>query len=347
MRALIQGVVLGCIATSSYAAVSLGDHLSVSGFGSFSVAKSDNSTPLLVNREITDETCWDCDTTVGLQVDLRLTDQLRASAQLVKRPHDHFSSPELEWAYIDYEGDEWGINAGRLRLPLFLTSEYYYVGHAYTWARPPTEVYGSTIGFTSYEGASAHIDIELPNEGILKIGPYVGIPREDDISLGRIDIHFDIDRLLGFTAELSHFNYTLRTAMLHSKYSTSFNPEPAIINVYTLGGQYFWQDWEWMAEVQSDTLQTNWYVSGAYQWGDIKPYLVYGESHHRSKSKSVTLGVRYDLRYNISINAEWQQFMMRDSDYMAGNSGQFVEPPILHREDKDAQLLTLMVNFVF
>lgn len=104
--------------------------MDISGFGSTSIAWSNNATALYVNREISEDTSYDCDTVFGLQGDIKLTDDLNQSVQVVNRPQDDWSSPELEWAYLGYSFSDYNLRAGRLRLPLFLDAEYYYVGQA-------------------------------------------------------------------------------------------------------------------------------------------------------------------------------------------------------------------------
>ena len=77
------------------------------------------------------------------------------------------------------------------------------------------------------------------------------------------------------------------------------------------------------------------------------PYIVYGEnkakvtkiSQFEGKSgSSFVMGLRYDLLYNVSINAEWQQFKS-----FGGQRGAFVVSP----KEPDADLYTLMLSFVF
>lgn len=130
---------------ASDATIELTEQLSISGFGSTSWAKSDNETAVIINHGISDSSCFDCDTTFGIQLDY-FNDAFKASVQLVKRPQDNWSEPELEWAYAGYSVNNFEFRAGRLRLPIFLLSEYYYVNHAYTSTRPPEEVYNSILG---------------------------------------------------------------------------------------------------------------------------------------------------------------------------------------------------------
>ncbi|WEM44266.1 hypothetical protein PTW35_23555 (plasmid) [Photobacterium sp. DA100] len=334
---------------TSVAAIQITDNFSISGFGSTSITKSDNSTPLFVHREITDETCYDCDTTFGLQADLSIIEDVNASVQVVKRPQDHWSDVELEWAYLNYEVNQFSFRGGRLRIPLFLISEYYYIGQAYPWARPPQEVYDSILGFTSYEGISASWLWDVNDEAVVRITPYYGFGNDNKVKFSGARFNFKTDYLAGLSAELSGFNYRVHFGYLNSKYlmSPSSSSEKETLNIYTLGGEYSMDDWLFMSEVQTDDLQTNWYVSAAYSVDKFTPYLVYGESHHRRKSNSVTAGIRYDLTHKISLNAEWQGIYMDREDYNAGNEGQFVTAPIHYNEDKDVQVYTVMINFIF
>jgi len=337
------------ISFSLNAAIKVSDNFSISGFGSTSIAKSDNSTPLFVHREIDDSTCYDCDTIFGLQADLNITDELKASLQVVKRPQDEWSEPEIEWAYLAYQYDDFSFKGGRLRIPLFLVSEYYYVGQAYAWARPPQEVYDSLMGFTFYDGLSVAWQKDISDEAAVTASLYYAFDHEYKTELGKDELTFDTDRIAGISADLSGFNYRVHLGYAHVKFTQlpAATPAAEILNVYTLGGEYSFDKWQFMAEIQTDKIQSNWYVSGAYNYEMFTPYLVYGESHHRRQTNSLTAGLRYDITYSISLNAEWQGIYMDSSSYDKFSTGAFITPPKLTGEDKDAQLYTLMLNFVF
>ncbi|HCG6381696.1 TPA: sulfate ABC transporter permease, partial [Vibrio parahaemolyticus] len=122
MKRSLLAVLISSVAFPSLATVELTDNLSLSGFGSIAWDQSDNETSLLVNRFIDDDSCFDCDTTFGLQLDY-FYQAFRASVQVVKRPQDHWSEPKVEWAYLAYTYNNVEIRGGRLRLPVFLISE--------------------------------------------------------------------------------------------------------------------------------------------------------------------------------------------------------------------------------
>lgn len=90
------------------------------------------------------------DTTFGLQANAVINDQLSVTGQLVGRGADEFDV-SLEWAYFSYKlGEEWTLQGGRKRLPLFYYSDFFDVGYAYTWIRPPGDLYGWQI--VNYNG---------------------------------------------------------------------------------------------------------------------------------------------------------------------------------------------------
>ena len=89
----------------------------------------------------------------GLQVSSDLGDGLSATAQIVARGADDFNA-QFEWAYISYDINEsWTLQAGKKRLPLFYYSDFYDVGYAYVWMRPPADTY--TWQIFNYNGINA------------------------------------------------------------------------------------------------------------------------------------------------------------------------------------------------
>ncbi|MGF1749946.1 sulfate ABC transporter permease [Vibrio cionasavignyae] len=341
---------ISAMSAPSFAAIDLSDNFSISGFGSTSWAKSDNATPLMVNRNINDENCYDCDTTFGVQLDY-YREAFKASVQVVKRPQDHWSEPQLEWAYLGYSIGDFEVRGGRLRLPVFLASEYYYVGHAYTTARPPGEVYNSILGVTAFNGASVTWNLDISDEMQLALTPFVGFKDTNEVDLNSITtLKFETKNMWGANAQLIGDNYRINFAFLDSNFDqtvtlmgTEFPTTPdQNIKLYSLGGEYDFGNLKLTAEGQKNDLAMAWYGMAAYRISAFTPYAVYGQEYDEDNNKtgaSTTLGLRYDVRYNVSVNAEWQKFDAYDNA-----RGAFVSSP---RVDTDANLYTVMVNFVF
>ncbi|BFM10298.1 hypothetical protein R50072_04510 [Simiduia litorea] len=89
---------------------------------------------------------------IGIQANANLAQGLTATAQLVGRGADDYNA-RLEWAYLSYDiNDNWTFQAGKKRLPLFYYSDFYDVGYAYVWMRPPADTY--TWQIFNYNGAN-------------------------------------------------------------------------------------------------------------------------------------------------------------------------------------------------
>ncbi|WP_260261421.1 porin [Vibrio intestinalis] len=357
MKPIIATLAL-CFSAPSLAAIEIGEYFSFSGFGSTSWAKSDNQTPLFVHRNIQDESCFDCDTTIGFQLD-GYFNNFQASAQVVKRPQDDWDDPELEWAFIGYEWQDFTFRIGQQRLPLFLTSEYYYVGHAYTTARPPTEVYDSLLGITSYKGVSVAWNMDLDDYGNMVFTPFYGIKDSRSVTISdSTQVDLETDHMWGVNLTYYADNYRVNFSYLRSYYDQKVTisnimigpivlpPQVAEtydlnVELFSFGFEYEWDAATLTFEAERNDRTTAWYTAVDYSYNKLTPYLVYGQLYDQDEEKasdSVTLGVRYDIIPTVSVNAEWQSLHGED-----GRRGPFVETP----QDLDANLFTIMVNFVF
>ncbi|HCG8481355.1 TPA: sulfate ABC transporter permease [Vibrio parahaemolyticus] len=362
MKRSLLAVLISSVAFPILATVELTDNLSLSGFGSIAWAQSDNETSLLVNRFIDDDSCFDCDTTFGLQLDY-FYQAFRASVQVVKRPQDHWSEPKVEWAYLAYTYNNVEIRGGRLRLPVFLISEYNYVGQAFTTARPPNEVYDSILGITAYDGLSFRWNYDLNENVMITAMPFVGYGYSSDVTISEdTDISIDTNYSVGLNLTLSGDNYRWNFAHLNAEYdqttvlSNAMQPilgqgsaagairlkdEDQHIQLFSLGAKYEFDRITVTAEGQTSDISTSWYAATSYNLNKFTPYVVYGQQFDDNEKKtgdSVLTGLRFDVDYNVSVNAEWQHFKAFNND-----SGAFSLPPA----DTNANLYTVMLNFVF
>lgn len=353
---LFSVALMSLFVAPAFATIQLSEDLLFSAFGSTSVTKSDHETPIFLNREITDETCFDCDTTLGLQLDYQFLTNFAASIQVVKRPQDEWSEPDIEWAYIGYNYDQYDIKIGRLRTPTFLDSEYYYVAHAYASARPPQEVYDSQLGITSYDGISLKWQGELTDEHTLSIEPYGTFLGERDASKGTQQYEFDIDLMIGMKIELSSYDYRLFINGLRTDFDMevqipgyTFDLNDQSFKTYSMGGEYLWDAVTLRAETYySKDRNFNWYAQIAYDIGKFTPYVSYAEKNSigdadENDNQSITIGVHYDITPSVSINLDYQREMT--DDYTPAASGQFTET-FAAGSKTDANIYTLMVNFI-
>ena len=90
---------------------------------------------------------------VGVQGTYNITPDLSATAQVVARGVDGVKG-YLEWAYLSYDmTPSWTLQVGRKRLPIYYYSDFQDVGYAYSWLRPPPDIYGWEV--VNYNGVNA------------------------------------------------------------------------------------------------------------------------------------------------------------------------------------------------
>ena len=159
--------------------------------------------------------------------------------------------------------------------------------------------------------------------------------------------YFDIEKTLGFHSEISGFDYRIMFNYAHFKYAvdvtTPLGSQHYVadsINIYTLGIEKSWGQLTLTSEVLIDKMHFNWYSSIGYNIDKFTPYVTYAESHHAQKNNSLLLGLRYELTTTVSLNAEWKY-----TDANDGSNGELITVPT--DGDTDAQLYTLMLNFIF
>ncbi|WP_406734440.1 hypothetical protein RJD39_21860 [Vibrio scophthalmi] len=230
-------------------------------------------------------------------------------------------------------------------------------------ARPPTEVYNSILGITAYQGFSLTWNLDIDDEKSLAITPFYGLKDDKEIHLSQDTfLELNTKRMFGINAQLSGDNYRWNFSYINSRYDqrvTLLNIPMGIpnlarvlespnnsIELYSLGAEYEFGSTILTAELQKNDRTSSWYTSAQHRIETFTPYIVYGQQYNEELKKSgriregesVTTGVRYDLRYNLSVNAEWQYFHTEN-----GGDGAFVDVPT----KPNANLYTVMVNFVF
>lgn len=127
----------------------LGDgNLSISGFGTLGVARTDSDDAKFARYNQAsgtgDSPRIGLDSNLGLQATYQFNDRLSATVQVLTRKN---TSPQfttdLTWGFLKYKlNDETNVRLGRVVLPAFLISDYQNVGYANTMMRPPIDMYG-------------------------------------------------------------------------------------------------------------------------------------------------------------------------------------------------------------
>ena len=123
----------------------------INGFLSAGAAYSDSSVPI-ESTDLRDEVNFAPEGVLGLQMEFKLNHNSKVVTQLVGRGKTDFDIG-AEWGYFAYNiTPALTFRAGRVRIPLFLLSDYLEVGYAYPWVRPAAEVYDLAELFSSQDG---------------------------------------------------------------------------------------------------------------------------------------------------------------------------------------------------
>jgi hypothetical protein len=97
----------------------------------------------------------------ALQASTNIGSSFTAVTQILAQGAQDFQ-PKFHWAYLKYEfNDTFALKAGRLQLPYYQYSDYFYVGEAYPWIVPPEAVYINQI--TNFDGLNLNAQQNIGN----------------------------------------------------------------------------------------------------------------------------------------------------------------------------------------
>lgn len=343
---LLLGLLL--LSPSALGQITFGEQFRLSGFGTLSATRTDSETPVFVHRQIDNNWCFNCDTTLGLQLDWMINNRWRASAQAVKRPQDHLSDPELEWAYLESVWGAYSVKAGRLRLPIFMMSEYNYVSVAYPWIRPAHDVYDSLLGITHYDGASFEWDQTINDGSQLRLSTFMAAPSDNDYRLYDTNYTLAADVALGFTADWYQDENLFRFAYMTSEANLrafETDVEHYNLDLFAIGFSYSMANYHLFSEfIYDNSLYANWYAGLARQFGAWQPYVQYGQRRKLNHNQSYLLGVRYNIAANIAVNAEWQ-FIESNKNIVNGHFTRVQNP--LSDIDNQVEVFSAAISFTF
>lgn len=161
---------------------------------------------------------------LGLQFDVSLNQELDFVGQAVLRdmPISSFDR-YVTLAFLRYSPTvDWTFRIGRMAPDIFLISEYRDIDIAYTWATPPSEIYG-IVPYRHIDGADASYLLRM-GPGMLTSTLFFGTSEGEvtsghsgasDSAIGHIDT-VELDRVFGFS-----FTYDLIDWSIRAKYTRS------------------------------------------------------------------------------------------------------------------------------
>jgi hypothetical protein len=177
---------------------SLTEKFNFNGFISGAYVSADNDA----GYNYTDNSAnFSQDSKIGFQGTFNISDSTQAVIQLMMRG-EYDWDVEAEWAYLSHRFDNGiKVRGGKLRVPLFMYSDYLDVGYAQPFARPPEEVYAA-VPFSSYTGAGIAYDVEY-DDSTLSMQAFGG---ESDVK----NTNVKLSNLMGANLSWTDEVWTLR-----------------------------------------------------------------------------------------------------------------------------------------
>lgn len=376
--------ILLCVAASALvsgsAISSVSEKVSVSGFGSIYAGQTLKSGEVFMADfasvgQYDNELSFKPDTILGLQGSVVLADALSVTAQAVLKGSDDFE-PEMTSLYFTYRSsDHLTLMAGRRPIPMYYFSEYYEVGYAYPWVRPPANLYWWYITemdglFGSYSinvaGTDHSISLfygngESKNDKMINYY-FPMFDRSDEEWTDIAGLNWNITgdfydlRFVYFTHDALRTQYSLGQPNTLGVFKQEFFGIGGSIHLDQLTILFDYNNVkrkssrELGVEVDRITKWPTYIVSFIYNIGDYQPFISYSKADNSQKDiLNDTLGNEDDyeqhelyslgLRYNLSSNAAFKvQIDIFDDQGFAPRGWN------IHGNSKT---LTLGVDFIF
>lgn len=311
---------------------------------------------------------------LGLQGTFSLTEQTKIIGQLVSRGDEDWS-PEMEWAFLSHDFENGFVTrVGRLRVPLYMYSDYLEVGYAQPWATPPPEVY-YVVPVSSYDGIDILYDTDLGNGTLSLQGMYGHAVDKADENPFHVDVEFN--KAIGVSATYFYEDWTFRTNYFQTEIESEalavpvvpiqpfekFNKESAYfvgVGVSYDNGSFLFISEYTISDVDklySDTKSG--YLTLGYRFGAYTPYINMAFLDTTDDSKrsgkpvakallnwertAYSIGTRYDITSNLSVKADitYAGSFGNTSGALSGNT----ESVLLNNKPADDSTIVYTVSF--
>ena len=265
------------------------------------------------------------DTSFGIQLNTDINEQLDLVIQVTSHGALGYEV-ELDWAYISYQlNPEFSLQAGRKRLPLYYYSDFFDVGYAYYWIRPPADNY--TWQISNYNGLSLLYQPEI-TEWDLLLNLYVGREDSEDNELLSMLMSASVDEtwknMVGFVAELSKDWIELRATYMQGELDRTVNDIITEQNVKQkfsgISANFYFYNFIFLSEFnqydrdESDIHVDTQMLSVAYQLNDFIPHITQssfvqeenlagGDENH----ETVSIGLRWDFNQTTALKIQYDK----------------------------------------
>ena len=277
---------------------------------------------------------------VGIQGKYTINPQASLTTQLVSR--GTHATPDITWAFASYKLNEnFELQVGRKRIPLYYYSDFQDIGVSYPWISPPPELYGWEA--TNYNGASLRYSRNI-GDANLNASIFGGQEKVNSSSFQKL--YYPVDRtevqwnsLIGADVEVNSGPLTVRAVAMSTKVRTTNNNSANFINdsanlkAYGLAMNLDFDKWFVLSEVTQLTRSHHAsQYSGQYKvtapavtigagmrFGKWTPFINYAKYDEKTSDPSQYNPGVYDrtsatLRYDLDSSSTVKTQLDRNTD---------------------------------
>ncbi len=316
---------------------------------------------------ITQDISFDNDSKFGIQVTADASPDMQVVAQLLAAGADNNYSMDVEWAYLDYAiSDNFSLRGGKVKQPVFLISDYFEVGYAYPWIRPPQEVYRNNP-INTIVGMEALYQLNF-SELSITFQPYLGT-NSDAVPGSGGAVTFNAENLAGLAIMANTRSFTFQMSYLQTDVETisPANAASAAVGDATLGSiGLSWDIYNFVGYTEYVTRDINnavgnpmeklfpdqdaYYLTLGYRMGKYLPHITVANSESTPfaggggnpgvNQDSITLGLRYELNQVAALKMEVQSIEPSEAAQAGLFNGSLINT-------NKANMLSIAVDVIF
>jgi hypothetical protein len=259
--------------------------LSLGGFGTLGLARSDRDTPEYVRdlsqpRGLSDAWSAKIDSVLGIQAGYRFSDNVDGVVQALTRyRYDGSHEPEISWAFLRYDpGPNLSLRLGRLGTEFFMLADSRLVGYANLTVRPPPDFYDSLV-FSYLDGVDVSATWPVGGD-LLRAKLYGGLSPERTPFIAPYDWDLDGSPILGGHVDYISGAWQFRLGHARIRFNNEVPFDTFVANTFGLT--------DFLAHVPSMATQDTWsgYTSLGlvYEHGPLHAELMLNEINHDTES---------------------------------------------------------------
>lgn len=273
---------------------------------------------------------------VGIQGKYTINPQASLTTQLVSR--GTHATPDIAWAFANYKLNEnFELQVGRKRIPLYYYSDFQDIGVSYPWVSPPPELYGWEA--TNYNGASIRYS---RNIGDINLTASLFGGQEKVKSSAFQKLYYPVGKtevqwnsLMGADIEVNNGPLTVRAVAMRTKVRTTNDNSANFVNdspdlkAYGLAVNLDFDKWFVLSEVTQLTRnhKASQYkvtapamtIGAGMRFGKWTPFINYAKFDEKTSDPSQYNPGVYDrtsatLRYDLDSSSAVKTQLDRNTD---------------------------------